>query len=308
MSIGKRIGYVCLSFLPFVGMILLQNGIMFGCITGLVLSMLQQGKGGNLFSMAASAILTEHYMELMILIQILTLLVFGLWYYLTCVHGSEGGKNRTCMTVRKAAAIPAASLGLYLLISVYMVIMQWAAPTLTAQYEKLIDVRGIADLTILSTLASLLLAPLGEEIIFRGLTFQYLRKAGAGFWFANILQAALFGAAHLNWIQSSYTFVMGMILGCILRRFRTLAAPILFHMFFNFWGTYLASAISGIPAYRWFPLAEAGIGILALVFAGRLLKGGVSEPLAVPVLSPLDTLVEQHGDDAEDQYGSDDQI
>ena len=110
---------------------------------------------------------------------------------------------------------------------------------------------GIVGLTLLSSIVTLVMAPLGEELIFRGLTLQYLRKTGLGFHAANIIQAILFGIAHMNWIQGIYAFLLGLILGWLCKRFKTLAAPMLLHMFFNFSGTYIAALIDPLPENIW---------------------------------------------------------
>ena len=57
---------------------------------------------------------------------------------------------------------------------------------------------------------TIILAPVGEELVFRGLTYRFARKA-LPFWGANILQAALFGVMHLNLFQGLYAFFLGTV-------------------------------------------------------------------------------------------------
>ncbi len=61
-------------------------------------------------------------------------------------------------------------------------------------------------------LYSVIIAPVIEEIIFRGLVFGYARKVFP-VWLAILFQAALFGIYHWNLVQGIYAFVLGIFLG-----------------------------------------------------------------------------------------------
>ncbi|WP_205410172.1 CPBP family intramembrane glutamic endopeptidase [Acetivibrio cellulolyticus] len=77
-----------------------------------------------------------------------------------------------------------------------------------------------------------ILAPIMEEIIFRGFILNELRKimpAAA----AIIVQAVLFGVIHFNIVQSSYAFVTGVVLGIVFVATKSLFAPIIIHLSFN---------------------------------------------------------------------------
>lgn len=142
-------------------------------------------------------------------------------------------------------------MGIYFFITLFLVAADHLVPDIMDEYNMLMEESGIVGLTLLSSIVTLVMAPLGEELIFRGLTLQYLRKAGLGFHAANIIQAILFGIAHMNWIQGIYAFLLGLILGWLCKRFKTLAAPMLLHMFFNFSGTYIAALIDPLPENIW---------------------------------------------------------
>jgi len=148
----------------------------------------------------------------------------------------------------------------------------YLVPDIMAEYNMLMEDNGIGSLTFLSTIATLVLAPLSEELIFRGLTLHYLKKTGIAFWAANFIQAALFGISHLNPIQGIYAFLLGLVLGWLCKSFKNLTAPMLFHMLFNFAGTYLASLLDPVPETKWLCLSmAAACGVLT--FPGvRLLR------------------------------------
>lgn len=78
----------------------------------------------------------------------------------------------------------------------------------------------------------LLIAPLAEELIFRGVIMAKLRE-DLPFYGANLIQAALFGIYHWNIIQGIYAFGLGLLLGLAAMRFRSLTASVLLHTAIN---------------------------------------------------------------------------
>jgi uncharacterized protein len=75
-------------------------------------------------------------------------------------------------------------------------------------------------------------APLFEEIIFRGIVLNDFKKA-VPVWLAIIIQGILFGAFHMNWIQGVYASVLGIVLGIIYLKYKSIWAPILMHFTYN---------------------------------------------------------------------------
>lgn len=109
------------------------------------------------------------------------------------------------------------------------------APEAMEEYAQLVESMGIGAPTALSLLYSVVAAPVAEELIYRGLTLRIFEKAFP-FWAANVMQAALFGLMHMNLIQSSYAFLLGILLGLIARKYGTLKGSILCHFVINLSG------------------------------------------------------------------------
>ena len=103
----------------------------------------------------------------------------------------------------------------------------------------MIDSSGITEYSILWAVATLILPPIVEETIFRGLILQYLGRAGAGFVVANLIQAVLFGVFHMNLVQGIYTALLGFLLGWLAYRYDSILVPMLLHAIFNLFGTVL---------------------------------------------------------------------
>lgn len=85
---------------------------------------------------------------------------------------------------------------------------------------------------IIVLLLMIIIAPVTEELVFRGVI---LHKAGKAipFWGANLLQAMLFGIYHWNIIQGIYAAFIGLILGLVCYKFKTIYASMLLHMIIN---------------------------------------------------------------------------
>lgn len=89
-------------------------------------------------------------------------------------------------------------------------------------------------------IALVIMAPLVEEITFRGFVYSRL-KNGMAKWIAVILTSLIFGIAHGSIIWLIYTFVFGLVLIYILERGGSLWLSILFHMGFNIVGAALSA-------------------------------------------------------------------
>lgn len=75
-------------------------------------------------------------------------------------------------------------------------------------------------------------APVCEETVFRGITYESL-KNGLNPFQAMCLSAVFFGLAHMNFNQAAYALVLGVILVLLREATGSLLAPMLFHLVFN---------------------------------------------------------------------------
>ena len=85
--------------------------------------------------------------------------------------------------------------------------------------------------------STLILPPIVEETIFRGLILKYLQRAGAAFLVANLIQAVCFGIYHGNIVQGIYTFVIGLFFGYVAWRYDSLIPGMFMHFVYNLIGT-----------------------------------------------------------------------
>lgn len=75
-------------------------------------------------------------------------------------------------------------------------------------------------------------APIFEEIMVRGVILNDFKKA-APTWLTLVIQALVFGIMHMNIIQGSYAFAIGLVFGIAYLKYKSIWAPIIMHFTFN---------------------------------------------------------------------------
>lgn len=78
----------------------------------------------------------------------------------------------------------------------------------------------------------IVLAPLGEELLFRGLLLTGLRRS-LPFWAALVGSAFVFALTHVEWLAVLVIFPVGLLFGWAYHRHGTLVVPIAAHATFN---------------------------------------------------------------------------
>lgn len=99
-----------------------------------------------------------------------------------------------------------------------------------------------------------ILAPIAEELIFRGLIFRRLKDYVKP-WIAVVISSLVFGLYHGNMVQFLYASLLGVLLAIIYQRTGTLWAAIAAHMAVNLWsmfgGEWWHQFWGGIPYGTW---------------------------------------------------------
>jgi len=111
-----------------------------------------------------------------------------------------------------------------------------------------------------------ILAPVIEEYVFRGLLLKYLGGYGAAPYI--LFSSFTFGLYHGNIPQILYAFAIGLPLGAVAYYSGRIRHAIVLHMLLNFAG-------AGVPAIAMRYGGEAALGIMVLVFGGIGLVSGV---------------------------------
>lgn len=180
---------------------------------------------------------------IMILFSVSCIAIFGLWYY-SRYEGDflpkPSGVFHPVSILGLILLAPAAQYLTSYLISFVSVLF----PSWLKAYEKLMEGSGMGETIGIGMLVySVLLAPFSEELIFRGVTLRQAKKS-LPFGAANLLQAVLFGAFHMNMIQGIYAFCLGLLLGYICEKSGSIYNSVLLHFLFNLFGTVLSGLLT----------------------------------------------------------------
>lgn len=160
---------------------------------------------------------------------------------------------------------------------------------------------GISDQSrpLLSFLATVIVAPITEEIFFRGLIYTRLKR-GMPTIVAILVESAIFGAMHGAAIWMAYAFVLGIVMTLLYEKFGSILVSIAFHAAFNLAGGYLV------------PMMDSENGIVywaALAIGAAISLGAAAWLISMPKyrLEPvLAGGMEEHTQEAEtreDQNG-----
>ena len=86
-------------------------------------------------------------------------------------------------------------------------------------------------------LAIVVVGPLVEEILFRGIIFSSFEEVTDILWFPAVLSGVMFGVWHGSFIQAVYTAMTGIALGYFMKKSRSLFFTVLAHGVNNISGT-----------------------------------------------------------------------
>ena len=99
-----------------------------------------------------------------------------------------------------------------------------------------------------AVLSTVLVAPVAEEVVFRGLVYTRLRRA-MPVWAAALLQSLIFASLHGQALWIGYAFVMGLALTVVFERTGSVLASIATHVAFNLVGGYFLSELPVTPLF-----------------------------------------------------------
>lgn len=265
----RKIGNFFKSILPCLAMILLQAAVAIPA--GILFVIRNIGDGTdfselmNLWNNASSDTGISQMMNF--IYGLLAVLIFGLWYRRAFVRPFRHRKRTdlpTGFSFHTVMSILFLAIGLQY---VTILVVNGAAalcPDWLTNYNALMENAGYYDLTPLLLIYSVILAPVAEELIFRGLVFRFARYA-LPFWFANIWQALLFGLIHGNMIQGIYAFVTGLFLGFLCHRGRGIRYSIPVHILYNIIGVLYSDLIEMTTAFHY--AVAVGLGVALTIFA-----------------------------------------
>lgn len=204
------------------------------------------------------------------LIGVIYCVVFLGWYY-KCFGRKPEVEAKDVITFKNMLLLFVLAVAGQFIISFFLTLILPLIEGATDQYQS--SMQSLFQQSWMSILYVVLLAPIGEECIFRGLTYQYAKKAFPTA-VANVVQAALFGLYHMSLVQGLYAFVMGLVFGNVVYKLKSLWPAVFLHVILNITGLLLneyapdditligkvlglaVSLFAGVCAVKWLPTLE----------------------------------------------------
>ena len=264
----KKTGNFFKSIVPLLIVIVLQLAITLSMMIVYAIKTMNESGGdlGNLMSSLTTISSDQNFLQsVSFLYGIVALFLFGIWYRKVFVKPFQKRRRNypTGFSFHTIASIIFLAVGLQYITTLVVNIIALLRPECMVQYSSLMETAGYDDASAILIIYSVILAPIAEEIIFRGLIFRYARHA-IPFWAANIWQALLFGVFHMNLVQGVYAFTIGLFLGWVCHRGRGIKYSIPIHIIFNILGCFYSELISFTTAIS-FPVF-IGLGIALTIF------------------------------------------
>ncbi len=119
-------------------------------------------------------------------------------------------------------------LGMSAAVSVNVIVSLSQIARFSPKYQQVSEVIYSGGL-FMEIVSAVIAAPILEELFFRGMIYKRLQdminvKA------AVIVSALFFGAFHGNLVQFVYAFIIGLMLAYVYEKFKTIWAPVIFHI------------------------------------------------------------------------------
>lgn len=253
LGIGGRIGFFCLSLAPIITCFVMQFAISLVVLIGVVAQGVMTGAVNVSDMVAYMDFITQAALDISPMVtgiyHVISSIVFFVWYYFTYKKPRPTLKKSFAWFNGKAVLVVVlVGILLNLLANGTVVLESIFVPSIVETYMQLAEIAGLGTDPFV-IFAAICLAPLGEELLCRGLTMKYAEKAFGNFWVANVLQAIVFGVMHANWVQGIYAFLIGLALGYMTKKYNSIIPAMICHFVVNFSSsTWIPYILEPIPA------------------------------------------------------------
>ena len=232
----KNIKTIFLVILPYICTIFIQFfAILFDLLVLFIKNIVSDEKTVAVRSIGT--IITNDYAQPMNKAFILFLqyaffgIVFGIWYIKQIKPDIKANCSRTLKRLTTIYLL-LAGCAIQIMVSSTLSLIRPCFESVFENYDSMIDGVFGASSSVLGYLCVFLLAPITEELIFRGLTLHYAKKILPPI-VSILLQGFLFGIYHGNIIQGIYAFVLGTLLGFIAHQSKSLIPGMFLHIVIN---------------------------------------------------------------------------
>ena len=145
-------------------------------------------------------------------------------------------------------------------------------PWAMEEYHQLVELSGLGSDTVITVVYAICLGPILEELVFRGVVFSFLEKSNIKPVFTILITAVLFGFVHMNIVQGVYAAALGIFLGFMRYKYRSIMITILAHIVLNATGTYGEILLGKFDISDGVYLILGGISLFIIAFSVYLIN------------------------------------
>ena len=210
--------------------------------------------------------------KLMIAVSSVVLLIMGLLFF-KHEYRSFDRRFQNQIKPREYIGIGALSIGFFIAVTILLQILYsiWGDTSLFTSYSETMNLL-LQDNLWINLISVGILAPISEELLFRGLIFNRMRS------YMNensaiVLSALIFALMHApTVIQIIYAFLLGCVLAYAYSKFENILVPIVIHMIFNLSNfPFMTDALSNFPSTVTQSLIFYGMCVVLCFFGLRML-------------------------------------
>jgi len=236
MAVLKAVVYFAVYLLTQVLVSVVYSTVL---TTQMTMELMASGEEIDVMAMTmeVTEVLMGRLMEMTFVAGLVTLVLFWLVFLIR----RKKFKKEVCLRKFPANGIlPIAVLAacFNVITSVIITYIPWPQSWMDSYAANSSSIDG----SLMSWITAVLMAPVLEEIVFRGLMYTRLKK-GLPVIAAAIVTSLAFGIAHGTMIWAIYTFIFSLVLIWVFEKFQSLGACIVLHMAYNLSGM----ALSLIP-------------------------------------------------------------
>lgn len=276
---GKKfVEGILVSFGIMILFMMLQMLVGYACaVAAMTAYMIQTGNDITHAQYALYDIMnTSNFMTMLTVVATFASVIFSLPAYWIVWGRKKTAQDRQyfrekVLKIKPFAMIVLASCGLYYLTILIVAVMVVVSPEMMDEYTEMMDT-ALGGSQVLAMFAAVILAPINEECIMRGLILKNLQR-----FFSTpvviIIQAVLFGIFHANWVQGIYVLPVGAALGYVAIKCRSVIPSIFMHLFYNT----LSFVVVLLPEFCQtgiFAIGTVVVSAVAVWFMGRQREEG----------------------------------
>ena len=173
------------SFLPFIFFFLIQLAVTIPMMViqladHYILSDAYRDDTATFLEYAMSLLKNTAFLQrLSVVFAVTVIIVFGIWYRRRFIapFRKRPKKYWNGFSMQILFAVIFLGFGLQYITSLFSYVVSWINPSLLYNYNSSIDSAGYNSITIMLAVYTIILAPVGEELVFRGVTYRFARKA-----------------------------------------------------------------------------------------------------------------------------------